>query len=110
MRPPVRSRHPALALAALTWCDCRTPDNDPDRDAKLDRIEEVLEKYPDRCFAFDEFGPLAIHPSRGCCWGARKKPQRLRANYHKTCGVRQFHACYSYGDDTLWVWCGDARA
>jgi len=34
--------------------------NDSDRDAKLDRIEEVIEQYPERCFAFDEFGPLAI--------------------------------------------------
>jgi hypothetical protein len=53
-------------------------------------------------FAFDEFGPLAIHPIGGCCWAAVKKPQRLRANYHKHCGVRQFHACYSVGDDRLW--------
>ena len=76
--------------------------NDPDKEAKLDRIEEVLRDHPDRVFAFDEFGPLAVHPVGGCCWAAVKKPQRLRANYHKTCGVRQFHACYSVGDDTLW--------
>ncbi len=76
--------------------------NDPDKEAKLDRIEEVLERFPTRVFAFDEFGPLAIHPIGGCCWAAKKKPQRQRANYHKTCGVRQFHACYSVGDDTMW--------
>lgn len=39
---------------------------------------------------------------KGCCWARRSNPQRLRANYHKTCGVRQFHAVYSYGDDQLW--------
>ena len=72
------------------------------RKPKLDRIEEVLTKFADRVFAFDEFGPLAIHPIGGCCWAAMKKPQRLRANYHKHCGVRQFHACYSLGDDKLW--------
>ena len=76
--------------------------NDPERDAKLDRIEYVLEHHPDRCFAFDEFGPLAIHPVGGCCWAPKKRPQRLRANYHKTCGVKQFHAVYSVGDDTMW--------
>jgi transposase len=76
--------------------------NDPERDTKLDRIEWVLENYPDRSFAFDEFGPLAIHPVGGCCWAPKKRPQRLRANYHKTCGVRQFHAVYSVGDDTMW--------
>src|SRR5215213_2810328 len=72
---------------------------DPDKDAKLDRIEEVTSRFPDRCFAFDEFGPLAVHPIGGCCWAATKNPQRLRANYHKRCGVRQFHGCYSYADD-----------
>jgi transposase len=76
--------------------------NDPKKEEKLDRIEEVLDRWPDRVFAFDEFGPLAVHPIGGCCWAAKKKPQRLRANYHKTCGVRQFHACYSIGDDTMW--------
>lgn len=76
--------------------------NDPERDAKLDRIEHVLEHHLNRCFAFDEFGPLAIHPVAGCCWAKKGRPQRLRANYHKTCGVRQFHAVYSVGDDTLW--------
>jgi hypothetical protein len=29
-------------------------------------------------------------------------PDRLPANYHELCGVRQFHGCYSMGDDTLW--------
>ena len=32
--------------------------NDPDRGTKLARIEEVLDRHPQRCFAFDEFGPL----------------------------------------------------
>jgi transposase len=39
-----------------TWK--RSPD--PERDAKLDRIEHVLDRLPDRVFAFDEFGPR--HP------------------------------------------------
>ena len=49
--------------------------NDPDKEAKLDRIEAVLRDHPDRVFAFDEFGPLAVHPVGGCCWAAVKKPQ-----------------------------------
>jgi transposase len=76
--------------------------NDPDRDAKLDRIEHVLEDHPDRTFAFDEFGPLTIRPVGGSCWALKKRPQRQPANYHKLHGVRQFHACYSVGDDELW--------
>ena len=76
--------------------------NDPDRDAKLDRIEHVLEHHPDRTFAFDEFGPLAIRPVGGSAWAPASHPQRQPANYHKLHGVRQFHGCYSIGDDQLW--------
>ena len=76
--------------------------NDPDRDAKLDRIEHVLEHHPDRTFAFDEFGSLAIRPVGGSAWAPASHPQRQPANYHKLYGVRQFHGCYSIGDDELW--------
>jgi transposase len=75
---------------------------DLDKDAKLDRIEEVTSKFPDRCFAFDQFGPLSIRPCHGTCWAARKKPARLRATYHRTHGIRYFHGCYSPADDQLW--------
>ena len=75
--------------------------NDPLRDEKLDRIEEVLEHFPDRVFAFDEFGPLGLHPIGGRCWAGKTKPQRLRANFHKFGGVRQFHGCCNVGDDQL---------
>ncbi|MER5645105.1 IS630 family transposase [Streptosporangium sp. NPDC002524] len=75
---------------------------DPDRDAKLDRIEEVLDRFPDRVFAFDEFGPLGIRPIEGAGWAAAGHPERHPATYHRTHGVRYFHGCYSVGDDTLW--------
>ena len=74
---------------------------EPDKDAKLDRIEYVTSNYPDRCFAFDQFGPLSIRPCHGACWAPRKRPARLRATYHRTHGVRYFHGCYSVGDDQL---------
>ena len=47
---------------------------DPDRDAKLDWIEHVTSAYPDRCFAFDQFGPLSIRPCHGACWARRNTP------------------------------------
>ncbi|MFI0813208.1 IS630 family transposase [Streptomyces echinatus] len=75
---------------------------DPERDAKLDRIEHVLEHFPDRAFAFDEFGPLGIRPTAGSCWAKQGKPDRLPATYHRTHGVTYFHGCYSVGDDQLW--------
>jgi transposase len=81
-----------------TWKGSR----DPDRDAKLDRIEYVTSHYPDRCFAFDQFGPLSIRPCHGTCWAPRKHPARLRATYHRTHGIRYFHGCYGIGDDQLW--------
>jgi transposase len=75
---------------------------DPDREAKLDRVEEVLDRFPDRVFAFDEFGPLGIRPTAGSGWATHKRPDRLPATYHRTHGVRYFHGCYSVGDDRLW--------
>lgn len=90
--------HAVTFQRTKTWKES----NDPERDAKLDRIEHVLEHCPDRCFAFDEFGPLAICPVGGSAWAPAGRPQRQPANYHKTHGVRQFHGCYSIGHDELW--------
>jgi hypothetical protein len=50
---------------------------DPDKDRKLDRIEEVTHRFPDRCFAFDQFGPLSIRPCHGVTWAPATKPTRL---------------------------------
>nr|MDT0662618.1 IS630 family transposase [Micromonospora sp. DSM 115978] len=75
---------------------------DPAYDAKLDRIDEVTSRFPDRCFAFDQFGPLSIRPCHGTCWQARKHPDRLPATYHRTHGIRYFHGCYSLSEDRLW--------
>jgi transposase len=81
-----------------TWKESR----DPDKDAKLDRIEDVTTRFPDRCFAFDQFGPLSIRPHHGSGWAPATRPNRLPATYHRTHGIRYFHGCYSLGDDQLW--------
>jgi transposase len=75
---------------------------DPDKDAKLDRIEEVTSKFPDRCFAFDQFGPLSVRPCHGTCWARHKRPARLPATCHRTHGIGYFHGCCSLADDQLW--------
>ena len=75
---------------------------DPHYDAKLDRIEHLLEHAPERVFAFDEFGPLGIRPTAGAGWAPAGHPDRLPATYHRTHGVTYFHGCYSVGTDTLW--------
>jgi transposase len=93
-----------LAEADITFQRTKTwkESNDADRDTKLNRIEEVLDQHPERTFAFDEFGPLAIRPVGGSAWARKGRPQRQPANYHRLHGVRQFHGCYAIGDDQLW--------
>ena len=54
---------------------------DPDKEAKLDRIEHVTSQFPNRCFAFDQFGPLSIRPCHGSTWAQQSKPTRLPATY-----------------------------
>ncbi|MDH6489189.1 transposase [Streptomyces sp. SAI-127] len=91
-----------LARRGVTFQRTKTWKESPDRDAKLDRIEEVMDRFPDRVFAFDEFGPLGIRPTAGSGWAERKHPDRVPATYHRAHGVRQFHGCYSVGGDRLW--------
>ncbi|GAB7044616.1 IS630 family transposase [Catenuloplanes niger] len=88
----------------VSWQRTRTwkESSDPDFDAKLDRIEQVTNAFPDRCFAFDQFGPLSIRPHHGSTWAPRSDPGRLPATYTRTHGIRYFHGCYSLGDDQLW--------
>ncbi len=76
--------------------------NDPDKEAKLDRIEEVTRRFPHRCFAFDQFGPLSIRACHGATWAPETRPTRLPAAYTRTHGIRYFHGCYSLGEDQLW--------
>ena len=93
-----------LATQRITFQRTRTwkESTDPDFDAKLDRIEQVTTRFADRCFAFDQFGPLAIRPHHGSCWAPATRPDRLPAAYRRTHGIRYFHGCYSLGDDQLW--------
>jgi transposase len=91
-------RHKISFQRTRTWKESR----DPEREAKLDRIEQVTSSAPDRCFAFDQFGPLSIRPCHGSSWATQRHPDRLPATYRRTHGIRYFHGCYSLGDDQLW--------
>jgi transposase len=97
LRQILRSHHISFQRTR-TWKESR----DPDKDAKLDRIEYVTSHFPMRCFAFDQFGPLSIRPCHGSTWAPESTPTRLPATYHRTHGIRYFHGCYSVGDDRLW--------
>ena len=92
-----------LAEEKITFQKTKTwkESNDPLKEEKLARIEHLLERERDRTFSFDEFGPLAIKPEGGSCWAQESRPQRLRANYNKPHGTRQFFGCYSLGQDEL---------
>ncbi len=88
----------------VSWQRTRTwkESTDPDFDAKLDRIEEATSKFPQRCFSFDQFGPLSIRPHHGGGWAPVGHPDRQPATYKRTHGIRYFHGYYSFGDDQLW--------
>ncbi|MGO4617487.1 hypothetical protein AB4305_24290 [Nocardia sp. 2YAB30] len=75
---------------------------DPERDAELDRIEHVLEHFPDRVFAFDELGSLGIRPTAGSCRAEQGKPDLLPATYRRAHGGTYLYGCYSVGDGTMW--------
>ena len=86
---------PRYLPADRTWKESA----DPDKDAKLDRIH-VTSMFPDRCFAFDQFGPLSIRPAHGSIWARQKKSRRLPA-IPSPHGIRYLHGCYSLGDDQV---------
>ncbi|MEU8760100.1 transposase [Streptomyces sp. NPDC048659] len=71
-------------------------------DAKLKRIEDVVNKRLDRTFDLDEFGPLGIRPAAGSCWAKQSRPEQLPATYRRTHGITYFHGCYAVGDDKVW--------
>jgi hypothetical protein len=93
-----------LAGHDITFQRTRTwkESTDPDYESKLDRIEQVTTQFLGRCFAFDQFGPLSIRPCHGTCWAARNHPDRLRATYTRTHGIRYLHGCYDLSNDKLW--------
>jgi transposase len=56
----ILDRHEVSFQRAKTWKES----NDPDKEAKLDRTEEVIMNFPDRTFAFDEPGAVGGPPGR----------------------------------------------
>jgi len=61
-------QHEITFQRTKTWKET----NDPNAQAKLTRIEEVTTRFPDRVFAFDEFGPLTIRPHPGASWTPKR--------------------------------------
>ena len=54
---------------------------------------------------FDEFGPIEVRPQHGRAWRSVGDPERIRANYVRTHGVRHYLAAYDLKDDRLTMRC-----
>ena len=50
---------------------------------------------------FDEMGPIQLIPHHGSGWAAEKRPERLRATYSKSNGVRYLFGAYDVHADRL---------
>ena len=68
----------------------------------MGRIKEVTNRFPNRCFGIDQFGPLSIRPAAAPRGQLNLSPPACRATYRRTHGIRYFHGCDSLGDDQLW--------
>jgi hypothetical protein len=80
--------------------------NDPDFEAKRDRIVELYalaEAGEAVVICLDEFGPLNLQPQPGGQgWAPRAKPKRIRATFNRPHGIRHLIAAYDVGADRLY--------
>jgi len=69
---------------------------DPDFEAKKNRVLDLYANPPKdaRVLCLDEFGPLNLQPRLGHGWHRSTQPDRFRATYKRTAGVRQLLAAY----------------
>ena len=69
---------------------------DPDFEVKKNRVLDLYAHPPagSRVLCLDEFGPLNLQPRLGRGWQRSKHPDRFRATYKRTAGVRHLLAAY----------------
>jgi hypothetical protein len=67
------------------------------------RIRQLYRTCPPRAavICFDEWGPLELRPLGGRAWAHRRRPQRMRATYHRRKGTEQFLGFYDVHADCL---------
>ena len=78
--------------------------NDAERDAKLGRVEEALGRWPQRCFAFDEFGPLSIRPGAAPRGRPRAAPSASRPTTTRPTGCGSSMAAAPWATTRCGVW------
>jgi transposase len=85
-----------LREAGISWQATKTwkLSTDPDFAVKMARVLALYDQPPadGRVLCVDEFGPLNLQPRPGRGWFPRGQPDRRRATYTRTAGVRQMFA------------------
>ena len=78
---------------------------DPEFVAKAERVLGLYRAKPDDgvVVCFDEMGPIQLIPHHGSGWAQAKRPERLRATYHRRNGVRYLFGAYDVHNDRLRV-------
>jgi transposase len=76
---------------------------DPDFQSKAERVLGLYRAKPEDgvVVCFDEMGPIGLIPHEGSGWAPEKRPERLRATYKKTHGVRYLFGAYDVHQDRL---------
>jgi len=94
-----------LRRCKIRWRHTKTWKNskDPEFWAKYRRIKRLYAKRPKggRRISIDEFGPLNLLPRHGRHYAKTGHVKRLRATYHRHCGVRHMFGAYDLERDTL---------
>ena len=88
--------------AVKTWKES----HDPKFREKLRRIRELTnrEHNPPIVVAADEMGPISLRPYGGRTWAREGHPDRVRATYTRTRGVRFLMGAYDCYHDRLFGW------
>jgi transposase len=87
-----------LAQAGLSFQRTRTSkaSPDPDYESKAARVLALYAKAPGDgvVISFDQMGPISLRPTAGSGWAPRKRPERLRATFHRRHGTRYVFGAY----------------
>jgi transposase len=88
--------------AVKTW----KQSNDPKFKQKLAKIRRLTNRKhnPPIVVAADEMGPIQLKPYGGRTWAREGSPDRVRATYKRTQGVRYLMGGYDFYHDRMFGW------
>jgi transposase len=96
-----------LAEAGLSFQRSRTwkASPDPDYEEKTARILALCAEpaLDGPVISFDQMGPISLRPTPGSSWARKKRPERQRADYNRTAGIRYVFGAYDVHNDRLRV-------